>query len=161
MGFHKHDTITRTHKSITVMLSTELSSINISKNKQTHKKVFPLLPEERCQLCNDCAFQIVHLRIAHSRFQSPFSLEGNLFIKSYMSAGLGGFGSVLCHHLFQSVFALGYCILIKKPELIMSSENMSNALYHGKNKNSPIPLFMLENCPLKNMQHSQKGIFWN
>lgn len=68
-----------------------------------------------------------------------------------MSAGLGGFGSVSCHHLFQSVFALGYCILIKKAELIMSSENMSNALYHGKYQISLIPLFMLENCPLKNM----------
>lgn len=82
-------------------------------------------------------------------FNLLFSLEGNLFIKSYVSAGPGGFGSVSCHHLFQSVFAVGNCAVIKKAELMASSENMSDALYHGKWKGSQIPLFVLEYRPLK------------
>lgn len=49
-----------------------------------------------------------------------------------MSSRLGGLGSVSCRHLFKSVFASGYFTLIKKAELIMSSENMSNALCYGK-----------------------------
>ena len=68
-----------------------------------------------------------------------------------MSAGLGRLGSVSCRHLFKSAFASGYCALIKKAELIMSSENMLNALCYGKYKSSLLPLFMLANCPLKNM----------
>lgn len=66
----------------------------------------------------DCARQI----------SFSFSPEGTLFIKSYMSAGLGRLGSAACRHLFKSALASGHSSLIKKAELIMSSENMLNAL---------------------------------
>ncbi len=68
-----------------------------------------------------------------------------------MSAGLGRLGWVSCRRLFKSAFASGYCTLIKKAELIMSSENMVNALCYGKYKSSLLPLFMPANCFLKNV----------
>lgn len=100
----------------------------------------------------DCARQI----------SFSFSPEGSLFIKSYMSAGLGWLGSVSCRRLFKSAFASGYCTLIKKAELIMSSENMLNALCYGKYKSSLLPLFMPANFSLKKIGHCKRGIFfWN
>lgn len=54
-----------------------------------------------------------------------------------MSLALGRLGFVSCRHLFKSGFASGYCTLIKKAELTVSSENMQNALCYGKPKLSP------------------------
>lgn len=101
----------------------------ISKNS-----AFAPLPEELHHRCSHGTLMIILLWVTHSGFHSCFHQREGFLIKSYVSLALGRLGFVSCRHLFKSAFASGYCALIKKAELTVSSENMPNALCYGKSR---------------------------